>query len=61
MIRTLYGRLALVFALLTLACGGFTAWLYQDMAARHQQEVLQRLSRDLAGHIAGHYRLWSRS
>jgi hypothetical protein len=33
MIRSLYGRLALVFALLTLACGGFTAWLYQDMAA----------------------------
>ena len=54
MIRSLYGRLALVFALLTLACGGFTAWLYQDMAARHQQEVLQRLSRDLAGHIASH-------
>ena len=54
MIRSLYGRLALVFALLTLACGGFTAWLYQDMAARHQQEVLQRLSKDLAGHIASH-------
>lgn len=54
MIRSLYGRLALVFALLTLACGGFAAWLYQDMAARHQQEVLQRLSRDLAGHIASH-------
>jgi len=54
MIRSLYGRLALVFALLTLACGGFTAWLYQDMAARHQQEALQRLSRDLAGHIASH-------
>lgn len=54
MIRSLYGRLALVFALLTMACGGFTAWLYQDMAARHQQEVLQRLSKDLAGHIASH-------
>ncbi len=54
MIRSLYGRLALVFALLTLACGGFAAWLYQDMAARHQQEVLQRLSKGLAGHIANH-------
>ena len=54
MIRSLYGRLALVFALLILACGGFTAWLYQDMTRRHQQEVLQRLSRDLAGHIASH-------
>ncbi len=54
MIRTLYGRLALVFALLTLVCGGFTAWLYQDMTTRHQQEVLQRLSKNLATHIATH-------
>lgn len=54
MMRSLYGRLALVFAVLTLACGGFTAWLFQDMAARHQQEVLQRLSKDLAQHIASH-------
>lgn len=54
MIHTLYGRLALVFAVLTLACGGFGAWLFVDAAARHQQEVLQRLSRDLATHIAGH-------
>ena len=54
MIRSLYGRLALVFALLTLACGGFTAWLYRDMTGRHQQEVLQRLSKDLADHIASH-------
>jgi len=54
MIRTLYGRLALVFAALTLVCGGFTSWVYMDMTARHQQEVLQRLSKDLAGHIAGH-------
>jgi len=52
--RTLYGRLALVFAGLTLICGGFTAWLFMDAARRHQQEVLQRLSRDLAAHIAGH-------
>lgn len=54
MIRTLYGRLALVFAGLTLICGGFTAWLFMDATSRHQQEVLQRLSRDLATHIAGH-------
>ncbi len=54
MTRTLYGRLALVFAALTLVCGGFTAWLFLDATTRHQQEVLQRLSRDLAHHIAGH-------
>jgi signal transduction histidine kinase len=52
--RTLYGRLALVFAGLTLICGGFTAWLFMDATSRHQQEVLQRLSKDLAAHIAGH-------
>jgi signal transduction histidine kinase len=52
--RTLYGRLALVFAGLTLVCGGFTAWLFLDATSRHQQEVLQRLSKDLAAHIAGH-------
>lgn len=54
MTRTLYGRLALAFAVLTLASGGFTAWLFMDATARHQQEVLQRLSRELAHHIAGH-------
>ena len=54
MTRSLYGRLALVFAALTLVCGGFTAWLLLDTTQRHQQEVLQRLSKDLARHIAGH-------
>lgn len=52
--RTLYARLALVFAGLTLVCGGFTAWLFLDATHRHQQEVLQRLSKDLAAHIASH-------
>jgi signal transduction histidine kinase len=52
--HSLYGRLAMVFASLTLLSGGFTAWLFLDAASRHQQEVLQRLSRDLAAHIAGH-------
>lgn len=54
MMRGLYTRLALAFAALTLVCGGFSGWVYRDMTARHQQEVLQRLSKDLAGHIAGH-------
>lgn len=51
---TLYSRLALVFACLILAVGGVAAWLYTDMIERHQQEVLQRLSRDLARHIGQH-------
>lgn len=54
MTHTLYGRIALVFAALTLLCGGFTAWLFMEATNRHQQEVIQKLSRDLAGHIAGH-------
>lgn len=49
--QTLYGRLALAFALLTLICGGFTGWLFMSTTERHQQEVLQRLSHDLARHI----------
>ena len=57
MIRTLYGRIALFFALLTLLSGGLATWVYLDVSARHQQEVLQRLSKDLAGHIAGHTNL----
>ena len=57
MTRSLYARLALVFAGLTLVCGGFTAWLFMATAERHQQEVLQRLSRDLATHITGHTEL----
>ena len=52
--QTLYGRLALAFAGLTLVFGGFTAWLLLDATSRHQQEALQRLSKDLAAHIAGH-------
>jgi signal transduction histidine kinase len=54
MTRTLYGRLALVFAALILAVGGVAAWVYMDMIQRHQQEVLQRLSKDLARHIGEH-------
>ena len=57
MIRTLYGRIALFFALLTLLSGGLATWVYLDVSARHQQEVLQRLSKDLASHIAGHTNL----
>jgi len=50
---TLTQRLSAVFALLLLACSGVSMWLQVEASARHEQEVVQRLSRDLAGHIAG--------
>ena len=44
-------RLSAVFAL--LACCGASAWLQMAANARYEQEVVQRLSGGLAGHIAG--------
>ena len=46
-------RLSAVFALLLLACCGASAWLQMAANARYEQEVVQRLSGGLAGHIAG--------
>ncbi len=46
-------RLSLVFALLLLACSAASAWLQVIANARYEQEVVQRLSGGLAGHIAG--------
>jgi len=45
-------RLSAVFALLLLTSCGATAWLHLEANARYQQEVEQRLSGDLAAHIA---------
>ncbi len=50
---TLTQRLSAVFALLLLACCGASAWLQMAANARYEQEVVQRLSGGLAGHIAG--------
>lgn len=50
---TLTQRLSAVFAVLLLACSGVSVWLQVDASARHEQEVVQRLSRGLAAHIAG--------
>jgi hypothetical protein len=47
-------RLSAVFAVLLLACCGASAWLQVQANQRHEQEVIQRLSRGLAAHIAGH-------
>lgn len=50
---TLTQRLSAVFAMLLLACSGVSVWLQVDASRRHEQEVVQRLSSDLAAHIAG--------
>lgn len=50
---TLTQRLSAVFAVLLLACSGVSVWLQIEASKRHEQEVVQRLSSDLAAHIAG--------
>lgn len=50
---TLTQRLSLVFAVSLLACSAVSAWLQIGTSARHEQEVVQRVSFGLAGHIAG--------
>ncbi len=49
---TLTQRLSIVFSVLLLACCGASAWLQIRSSDLHQKEVIQDLSRDLAGHIA---------
>jgi signal transduction histidine kinase len=54
MIRCLYNRIAVTFALLMLTFGGLLAWLCFTTVHYHQQELMQRLNRGLAEHIADH-------
>lgn len=49
---TLSQRLSVVFALLLLVCCSTSAWLQVRSSRMHELEVVQGLSRDLAGHIA---------
>lgn len=49
---TLSQRLSLVFAALLLACCGASAWLQLHASEQTAQETIQRLSRNLATHIA---------
>jgi signal transduction histidine kinase len=54
MIRlTLSQRLSLVFSVLLLASSGTGAWLQVRSNTMHEQVLVQRLSSDLAEHIAG--------
>jgi len=55
--RSLYRRIALTFAALILVFGGLCGGLDLVAAKNHQQEIIQRLSRGLAEHIAGHWPL----
>lgn len=52
--RSLYGRIAAVFAAILLVLGTLLGWLGYAAAKNQQHEVLQRVSLDLAGHIAEH-------
>ncbi|AOV95599.1 two-component sensor histidine kinase [Edwardsiella hoshinae] len=47
-------RLALVFALLLLVCSALTGWLQLRSNTAYSHQVIQRLSADLASHIARH-------
>ena len=50
--RSLYARIAVVFAGIVLALGATLGWLGYDAAKQHQHEVLQRVNLGLAQHIA---------
>lgn len=49
----LWQKLAAVFCVLVLVCGGALLAMQMRMTVRHEQEVVQRLSLGLAAHIAG--------
>lgn len=57
---TLWQRLSVVFALLLLAGWAGSAWLQVRAGEQHEREVVQRLSRGLAQHIASHTALLDR-
>lgn len=50
---TVTQSLSAVFVILLLACSAVSAWLQINASVRHEQEVVQRVSFGLAGHIAG--------
>lgn len=58
---SLYSRIALTFALLILLFGGLCGGLDFYASKNQQQEIIQRLSRGLAEHIASHWPLLSKA
>ena len=59
--RSLYSRIAFTFAVLILLFGGLCGGLDWYAAKNHQQEIIQRLSRGLAEHIASSWPLLSQT
>lgn len=59
--KSLYNRIGLTFALLLFFFGGFCGGLEFFAAKSHQEEIIQRLSRGLAEHIAGSWPLLSQT
>ena len=59
--RSLYQSIALIFALLLLMFGALCAWIELMAAQDQQDEVVQRLNRGLADHIAGHWALFGQN
>ena len=53
-LHSLYSRIGLVFAAVLVTFGTLLGWLSYTAAKDHQHEVMQQLSRDLAGNIASH-------
>lgn len=58
---SLYSRIAFTFAILILLFGGLCGGLDWYAAKNHQQEIIQRLSRGLAEHIAASWPLLSQT
>jgi signal transduction histidine kinase len=58
---TFSARLSIVFSVLLLASSGVSAWLQIRSNALHEQQLVQRLSSDLAEHIAGSSELMDRN
>jgi signal transduction histidine kinase len=59
--RSLYSQIAFTFAVLILLFGGLCGGLDWYAAKNHQQEIIQRLSRGLAEHIAMSWPLLSQT
>lgn len=58
---SLYQRIALIFALLLLFFGGLCGGLEMITTQNQQQEIVQRLNRNLAEHIAQHWSLFKKN
>ncbi|HET6725806.1 MAG TPA: HAMP domain-containing sensor histidine kinase [Gammaproteobacteria bacterium] len=51
-LKSLYGRIAIIYLLLLIAFGGFAVWITALNSARFVAELQQKLQHDLAAHLA---------